>query len=68
MNVYIYILIFPFLFYSEVSKPYALFYTVLLHSTIYLGDLFIQYTESLQSKKLSVRKAKSPADESSLSA
>lgn len=34
----IYILIFPFLFYSKVSKPYALFYTVLLHSTIYLGD------------------------------
>lgn len=44
--MFVYILIVPFLFYSNGSVSYTLFYTVLFHLTIYLGDLFIQYIES----------------------
>lgn len=44
--MFVYILIVPFLFYSKGSVSYTLFYTVLSHLTIYLGDLFIQYIES----------------------
>lgn len=44
--MFVHILIVAFLFYSKGSISYTLFYAVLFHLTIYLGDLFIQYLES----------------------